>query len=268
MFCLPTDTRYLSRKLCIARKRMGLGWGNKGGRKPRMQRVPRQKRTYPRSTRTAARKKTRKAVILSVLFFLLLVQAAVCADLGDVGATYPIVERDALAEIEERSNAVDWGKAFDPKRMSERIRDYRPEGMDVLPTAKKDRVFQVNMNWILDFDIPDGRGGILYPKGFSFNPLDYVFLPNVLVVIDGSNARQVEWFKASSYAKDYRVMLLLCGGSYTRVMEKLKRPAFYADARIVKRFQLKAVPAVIVQKGAVMEVREYALDDKGKKKRK
>jgi len=36
----------------------------------------------------------------------------------------------------------------------------------------------------------------------------------------------------------------------------------------VKRFQLKAVPAVIVQKGAVMEVREYALDDKGKKKRK
>jgi len=51
-------------------------------------------------------------------------------------------------------------------------------------------------------------------------------------------------------------------------MEKLKRPAFYADARIVKRFQLKAVPAVIVQKGTVMEVREYALDDKGQKKRK
>ena len=233
-----------------------------------MQRVLRQKRAYPRSTRTAARKKTRKTVLLSVLFFLLLVQAAVCADLGDVGATYPIAERDALAEIEERAGAVNWGRAFDPKRMSERIKDYRPEGMDVLPTAKKDRVFQVNMNWILDFDIPDGRGGILYPRGFSFNPLEYVFLPNVLVLIDGSNARQVEWFKVSPYAKDYRVMLLLCGGSYTRDMGKLKRPAFYADARIVKRFQLKAVPAVIVQKGTVMEVREYAFDDKGKKMRK
>ncbi|OPZ23223.1 MAG: hypothetical protein BWZ01_03232 [Deltaproteobacteria bacterium ADurb.BinA179] len=63
-------------------------------------------------------------------------------------------------------------------------------------------------------------------------------------------------------------MLLLCGGPYTRVMEKLKRPAFYADSRIVKRFQLKAVPAVIIQKGTVMEVREYALNDKGQKKRK
>ena len=210
----------------------------------------------------------KKVFILAVLSSLLLAQAAVCADLGNIGATYPVVERDALAEIEERAKAVDWGKAFDPKRTRERIQNYRPEGMEALPAAKKDRVFQVDVSYTLDFDIPDGRGGILYPRGFSFNPLAYVFLPNVLVVIDGGNERQIEWFKASSYAKDHRVMLLLCGGSYTRVMEKLKRPAFYADARIVKRFQLKAVPAVIVQKGTVMEVREYALDDKGQKKRK
>jgi len=210
----------------------------------------------------------KKVIIQAVLFSLFLVQAGVCADLGSIGATYPIAERDALAEIEERASAVDWGKAFDPKRMREKIGNYRPGGMEVLPAAKKDRVFQVDVSWTLDFDIPDGRGGILYPRGFSFNPLAYVFLPNILVVIDGDDARQIEWFKASSHAKDHRVMLLLCGGSYTRVMEKLKRPAFYADARIVKRFQLKAVPAVIVQKGAVMEVREYALDDKGQKKRK
>jgi conjugal transfer pilus assembly protein TraW len=212
--------------------------------------------------------KMKKTVILFVLSSLILAQAAVCADLGDIGATYPIAERDALAEIEGRAKAVDWGKAFDRKKTVEKIRNYRPEGMETLPPAREDRVFQADVSWTLDFDIPDGKGGILYPKGFSFNPLAYVFLPNILVVIDGDDKKQVEWFKASSYAKDYRVMLLLCGGSYTRVMEKLKRPAFYADARVVKRFQLKAVPAVIVQKGAVMEVREYALDDKGQKKRK
>jgi conjugal transfer pilus assembly protein TraW len=116
-----------------------------------MRRVPRKKRTYPRSTRTAARRKTRKAVILSVLFFLLLVQAAVCADLGDVGATYLIAERDALAEIEERAGAVDWGKAFDPKRMSEKDQRPDPRGWMSWPTAKKDRVFQVDMNWNTGF---------------------------------------------------------------------------------------------------------------------
>jgi len=210
----------------------------------------------------------KKVIVQAVLFSLFLVQAAVCADLGDVGATYPIAERDALAEIEERAKAVDWGKAFDSKRTRERILNYRLGEMEALPTAKKERVFQVDVSYTLDFDIPDGRGGILYPKGFSFNPLAHVFLPNILVVIDGGDARQIEWFKASSYAKDHRVMLLLCGGSYTRVMEKLKRPAFYADARIAKKFQLKAVPAVIVQKETVMEVREYAFDDKGQKKQK
>jgi conjugal transfer pilus assembly protein TraW len=27
---------------------------------------------------------------------------------------------------------------------------------------------------------------VLYPKGYSFNPLDYVSYPGVLVVIDGA----------------------------------------------------------------------------------
>ena len=127
----------------------------------------------------------KKVFILAVLSSLLLAQAAVCADLGNIGATYPVVERDALAEIEERAKAVDWGKAFDPKRTREKIQNYRPEEMEALPAAKKDRVFQVDVSYTLDFDIRDGRGGILYPRGFSFNPLAYVFLPNVLVVIDG-----------------------------------------------------------------------------------
>ena len=203
------------------------------------------------------------------LFLLILFLAAAVhgKDLGTIGATYSIAEKDALREIEERAKEVDWEKAFDRKRMKDRIRGYRPEGMETLLAAREDRVFPVDMTWTLDFDIPDGKGGILYPKGFSFNPLAYVFLPNVLVVIDGNDTRQVEWFRTSPYAKDPRVMLLLTGGSYGSLMEKLKRPVFYANGKIIKRFQLKAIPAVIVQKGTVMEVREYALKDNGRKKK-
>lgn len=203
----------------------------------------------------------------SLLLVLFLVATVHGKDLGTVGATYPIAEKDALVEIEERAKEVDWEKAPDRKKMKERIRDYRPDGMEPLPAAREDRVFPVDMTWTLDFDIPDGRGGILYPKGFSFNPLAYVFLPSVLVVINGGDARQVEWFKTSPYAKDHRVMLLLTGGSYGAVMKKLKRPAFYANGKIVRKFQLNAVPSVIVQKGTVMEVREYALEGEGRKKK-
>jgi conjugal transfer pilus assembly protein TraW len=203
----------------------------------------------------------------SLLLVFLLAATVHGKDLGTIGATYPTAEKDALVEIEERAKKVDWEKALDMKKMKESIRDYRPEGMEQLPTAREDRIFPVDMTWTLDFDIPDGRGGILYPRGFSFNPLAYVFLPSVLVVIDGEDARQVEWFKTSPYAKDQRVMLLLTGGSYGAVMEKLKMPVFYANGKIVRRFQLKAVPAVVVQKGTLMEVREYALEGKGRKKK-
>jgi len=203
----------------------------------------------------------------SLLLVILLAATLHGKDLGTVGATYPIAEKDALVEIEERAKKVDWEKALDMKKMKESIRDYRPEGMEQLPSAREDRVFPVDMTWTLDFDIPDGRDGILYPRGFSFNPLAYVFLPSVLVVIDGEDARQVEWFKTSPYAKDQRVMLLLTGGSYGAVMEKFKRPVFYANGKIVRKFQLKAVPSVIVQKGTVMEVREYALEDNKRKKK-
>jgi conjugal transfer pilus assembly protein TraW len=153
-------------------------------------------------------------------------------------------------------------------KTEEKIKNYRPEGMEALPAAVKDRVFSVDMTYTLDFDIPDGKGGIIYPRGYRFNPLDYIFLPNILVVIDGADARQVKWFQLSSYAKDTRVMLLLSGGSYKAVMEKLKRPVFYADGKMTAKFQLKALPVVIVQKGDVMEVREYALKDNGQKKKK
>jgi len=203
----------------------------------------------------------------SLLLVLIIATAVQAKVLGTVGATYAIVERDALREIEDRAKEIDWAKAFDRKDWEDRIKDYRPEGMVQLPAAKKDQVFPVDMTYTLDFDIPDGKGGVIYPRGYRFNPLDYVFLPSVLVVIDGADARQIKWFQASSYAKDMRVMLLLSGGSYKDVMEKLKRPVFYAGGKITAKFKLQAVPAVIVQKGTVMEVQEYALKDNGQKKK-
>ena len=204
----------------------------------------------------------------SILLFLLLATTVLGKDLGTTGATYAIVEKDALREIEDRAQEINWAKAFDRAKTEERIKNYQPEGMETLPAAWKDRFFSVDMTYTLNFDIPDGKGGLIYPRGYRFNPLDYAFLPSILVVIDGSDVRQMKWFQQSSYAKDERVMLLLSGGSYKTVMEKLKRPVFFADGKITTKFQIKAVPAVIVQKGTVMEVREYALRDSGPKKKK
>lgn len=193
-------------------------------------------------------------VIFSVVFSQM--TSSYAKDLGVVGATYGIAEKDALSEIEARAREVDWSKHINKAKAARSFKRYRPEGMAALPRARKDRSFIVDMTYTLPFDIFDGKGGILYPKGYTFNPLDYLGYRMTLVVIDGADKAQVEWFKRSPYFKEPTAKLLLSGGSHLTLSESLRRPVYYADLRIIERFRLAAVPSVISQKGRVMEVKE------------
>ncbi len=183
--------------------------------------------------------------------------------LGTVGATYPIAEPDALTEIEEAAKRVNWEKLLEKKKMEKMIQSYRPSGLISVPRARAARSYPVDMTYTLTQDIPDGRGGVLYPSGFTFNPLQYLSLPNILVFIDGSDPDQVDWYGASSYAKEPRATLLLTDGNYFELMEKFKRPVFYANGSLLSRMNLTAVPAVAIQKGPMIEVHE--IEPPGKK---
>jgi conjugal transfer pilus assembly protein TraW len=175
--------------------------------------------------------------------------------LGTVGRTYPIAEKDAVTELQDRASQVDW------KLMYSKVRpeNYRPEDLKDIPRARKSRSFMMDMTYTLDADIPDGKGGILYPAGYSFNPLDYVPFDKTLVVIDGTDSEQVSWFAGSKYKGQTDVMLLISNGSAIDLQKQLKRPVFYATRPIIQRFALVAVPSVIHRKDRLMEVAEIAL---------
>ncbi len=117
------------------------------------------------------------------------------------------------------------------------------------------------MTYTVASDIPDGKGGVLYPKGYTFNPLDYLTLTSVVVVIDADDQRQVEWFKSSPHAGDYHTRLLLSGGNYYDLAKQLKRPAFYLMDDVAKRLHLAAVPSVVRQSGKKLEVTEVLVPD-------
>jgi len=181
--------------------------------------------------------------------------------LGTVGRVYPVEEPDALAEIQEAATRVDWNKAMGLGKITEEIKRFRPNGLHSLPAAREDKAFQVDMTYTLGMDIPDGNGGVMYPKGYSFNPLDYLNMSSVLVVIDGEDQRQVAWFKSSAYMDDYHTKLLLSGGGYYDLSEELKRPVFYLQDNVASRLHLSAVPSVVRQSGKKIEVTEVGLDD-------
>ena len=210
----------------------------------------------------------RRFLILAVLFFCFPGTMAAVAglnDLGTLGATYPIAEKDAIEEIKEKAGKTDWSKHFNKKKIKDAVKGYRPERIARLPRATEDRSFNVDISYTLDFDIPDGKGGTLYPKGYTFNPLDYIVLHNVLVVINASDREQVTWLASSQYAKDYTTMLLVTDGDFWDLSHNLKRPVFYAARQLVDRLQLKSVPSVIRQSGRYMEINEIAIKSQDKK---
>ncbi len=200
-----------------------------------------------------------RRILTAVFLCLLTTSTAVARDLGTFGTVYDIVEKDALKELEEKAKSVDFSKAVDRNALVKRARNFTPEDvkeMRMIGPARKDRTFLVDMTYTLERDIKDDKGNIVYPAGYAFNPLNYVAYPKTLVVLNGKRPEQIRWFEESSYAKDAQITLLLTDGSYSDLAKFLKRPVFYASTKVIEAFRIQAVPSVVRQSGAYMEVTE------------
>ena len=173
--------------------------------------------------------------------------------LETVGRTYPIVEQDIREEFKQKATAIDLDALFNTHNR------YQPANLHTLPRAASDRVFTVDLTHTLEHDIKDSQGNLLYPQGFTVNPLQYAGLNGGLVVIDGSDLQQGEWFKGSPYFQNHRAILLLSGGYAAEAKQELKRPVYYLTDDIAARLQLKAVPSVVVEEDNKLTVREVYL---------
>ena len=194
--------------------------------------------------------------ILAVTFGLAATASGSIKSLGVVGKTYSIAETDALQEIQSRAASIDWQKAIQSTKNLEKLKNFKPKNIPKLPRAIHDRTFLVDMTYTLDFDIPNGKGGILYPAGYTFNPLDYVDYPRTLVVFDASDPDQMKWVENSDFAGNMNTRLLITDGTYDETRTRLNRHVYFAVPTVIQRFGLQAVPSVIRQKDNQMEVNE------------
>lgn len=190
------------------------------------------------------------------LAFPLGVQAI--TELESAGAVYPVVEPDVRIEM-KRKAAEKWKQQ--QKEYRDKIHAYQPANLQQLPDAKQDRTFAVDMTYTLDRNLTDKNGKVLYPIGYRFNPLEYMSLTIGLVVIDGADPAQVRWFKKSTYSSNHKMKLLLSGGYAQSLSSELNRAVFYLDKNIADRFQLVAVPCVVVQRNKHIQVTEFLMQE-------
>ena len=156
-----------------------------------------------------------------------------------IGQTYPIIEPDALAEIE----AMVAKTKFDPKVFGEESEWSALQSPTLPDTEVPERRIVVPF-FALTFDIPDKDGNILYPAGYTFNPLEYLTLPSRLIVVGED---QLEW--AISIA-DTADMIILAGSNALEATRTYGRPVFKLEDRVRERLDLRSVPSVVEQKGS------------------
>ncbi|PZU64048.1 conjugal transfer protein TraW [Sphingobium sp.] len=169
-----------------------------------------------------------------------------------IGRVWPIAEPDALAEIEAKVATLpsNMSKAFGPREKWSALKA-APLGI-----AGADRVRSVVPFYTLDFDITLPGGKTLYPKGFTFNPLTYVKLPQRLVVV---HPREIGWALRNARASDFILLSALGSqnGDAIDLSEKTGRPIYILEERVKQRLGLTVAPVIVEQSGTHLVLTEY-----------
>jgi conjugal transfer pilus assembly protein TraW len=192
---------------------------------------------------------------MALVLASVLIAASAHGQTATIGRTWPIAEPDALAEIQARA-------ARQPANIAERFgprESWSAMQSAALGIAQADRGRTVVPFHTLDFDIRLPGGKLLYPKGYTFNPLAYVSLSQRLVVV---HPRDLDWALARARPTDW---ILLAGGEEAAsdpvaLGEKVRRPLFVLEERIKDRLGLTAAPVIIEQVGQKLELREFAIE--------
>ena len=198
--------------------------------------------------------------ICIIISALLLSINAKAKDFGVVGRTSEIKEVDAIEEIKGKLSDMEARGELDEhnermkKEISDRIKS--PKSLN-LGRAGEVREYEYDPSIEVKEDLKDARGIVFHRKGTKVNPLDVVSMPYELIFFDGEDEDQLKYVIKKYEESEIKPKLILTGGSPVKLEEEYKLD-FYFDQRgvLIKQLGIKAVPAIVMQDGKVLKIRE------------
>jgi conjugal transfer pilus assembly protein TraW len=167
---------------------------------------------------------------------------------GSFGTTYPIAEPDAMHEIEQKVSNIDQKKIA--RDLEQSFKTFTPKDIVKLQPAAKSFSYHPDLSFTLDHDIPrvDPNGkisGMLYPKGYKFNPVEYLQGdPPVLVIFNANSEKEMKWVK-KYYQKKSNIMFCLSEGDWMKASKELGTQVFYLKAIMADKLNLKNTVSVV-----------------------
>lgn len=188
-----------------------------------------------------------RAVNLIILLFICF--NAVSSSFSVIGRVYEITEEDEIIKIQKRAAKQDWSKIFD--KPEEKVNSFIRREQNFLPYAPEDGLRLHVPHYIVEKDVIDKDGIVIYPVGFRYNPLNNAHLPFRIVVTDVDS---LSWFKNKINKTD---MILISSGDLGKAEEILGRTVFVLNRRVSERLNLKYVPSIVEQKNNLFHISEF-----------
>lgn len=201
-------------------------------------------------------------VLASVL--ALAAPPATATDLGRIGPTYPIGEPHLLDFIQQRLQQKEHSGEL--KRLEEGARQRgvksvtNPAPVPGLRATTVARTFHYDPTLVLDRNILDDQGRMLFPAGTRTNPLEIVALSKRLLFFDARDPRQVQQARRLIDAHGGRVKPILVGGSYLDLMKAWRERVYYdQNGTLTRQLGIAQVPALVSQDGLRLRIDELVL---------
>lgn len=199
-----------------------------------------------------------------IALLLLAVSAPHAEDLGAIGPTYEITERDLIEVIQDKFRRME--KTGELARMQD---DYKRRVVDVIEhpkpvpgiaAAQTARTFYLDPTWTLERSVVDEQGNVLFPAGTHVNPFDFDRLTKTLLFFDARDKKQVAFAKRFMAESKLPVKPILIAGTPLKLMREWKREVFYDQGgALSKRLSIAQSPAVVTQEGKRLRVDEVRL---------
>lgn len=193
--------------------------------------------------------------------------AAQAGDLGAIGPAYPVAEPHLLdfirARLQDKAKSGELQKLEKEAQMRGAAAVTTPAPVAGVSTTQAARTFYVDPTFVLDRNIHDDRGRLLFAAGTRKNPLEIVSLSKHLLFFDGRDRRQVARAReliASYRGRQIPVKPILVGGSYLDLMKAWRAPVYYdQQGLLTRRLGIAHVPALVMQEGLRLRIDELVL---------
>lgn len=205
-------------------------------------------------------------IIFVTCSILLNTSTSFAQNLGVWGTVYPIFEEDIKEFIYKRLEAMQQNGELEKikQKFIENVKEHtlRPtpvSGLTTIANADEAKTFYYDPTLVLNRDIEDANGRILFAKGTKINPLEKVTLHSVLFFFNADDKRQVKW--AINEAKNYSyVKYILVQGNIKDTGDVLKNRVYFDQyGSLSKKFGIKHIPCIVSQDGLRLKIQEFSL---------